>query len=108
MVLTWLVSTPSASRPAIELPRVRTRSAKGFSSTWEKEFLAPSMARSTADAINLVCCLDHNGKLDDSPQEKKQKAATTLLRDEFFRQDFAGPISSRASKVLGPISRFEL
>ena len=30
LVLTWLVPTPSASRPAVELPRVRTRSAKAF------------------------------------------------------------------------------
>ena len=27
------------------------------------------------------------------PQDKKQKVATTLLRDELYRQDFAGPIS---------------
>ena len=39
------------------------------------------MARSTAEAFNMACCLDRNGKLDDSPQDKKQKAATTLLRD---------------------------
>ena len=45
--------------------------------------------------------LESNGKLD-SPQDKKQKAATTLLRDELLRQDFDGPISLRASKVLGP------
>ena len=79
-----------------------------FSSIWEKEFLAPSMARSTADAFNMVCCLDRNGKLDDSPQDRKHKAATTLLRDEIKRQDFAGPISLRASKGLGPISRFRV
>ena len=76
-----------------------------LNSNWEKEFSAPSMAHSTADAFNMVCCLDRNGKLDEVPQDKKQKAATTLLRDEFLKQDFAGPISLRASKVLGPISR---
>ena len=32
-------------------------------------------------------------------------AATSLLRDELHSQDVAGPISLRASKVLGPISR---
>ena len=79
-----------------------------LSSIWDKEFLAPSMARSTAEAFNMVCCLDRNGKLDDSPLDKKQKVATTLLRDELYRQDFAGPISSRASRVLGPISRFRV
>ena len=76
-----------------------------LSSIWEKEFLAPSMARSTSEALNTVCCLDRNGKLGDVPQDKKQKAAASLLRDESHRQDFAGPISMRASKVLGPISR---
>ena len=30
LVLTCMVFTPSASRPALELPRVRTRSAKAF------------------------------------------------------------------------------
>ena len=79
-----------------------------ISSIWEKEFLNPSMASSTADAFNVVCFLGRNGKFDDSPQDKKQKAATNLLRDELHRQDFAGPISLRASKVLGPISRYRV
>ena len=79
-----------------------------LSSIWEKEFLAPSMARSAVEAFNMVCCLDRNGKLDDSAQDKKQKAATTLLRDGFYGQDFAGPISLRASRVLGPTSRFRV
>ena len=39
---------------------------------------------------------------------KKQKVATGLLRDKLFEQDFAGPISLRASKVLGPISRYRV
>ena len=79
-----------------------------LSSNWEKEFLAPSVARSTAEAFNMVCCLDRNGKRDDSPQDKKQKAATTLLRDALYWQDFAGPISLRASKVLGLVIRFRI
>ena len=36
---------------------------------------------------------------------KKQKAATGLLLDKLHKQDFAGPLACRASKVLGPISR---
>ena len=79
-----------------------------LSSIWEKEFLAPSMAHSTAEAFNIVCCLDRNGKLDDSSQDKKETAATSPHRDELHRQDFAGPISFRASKVLGPISRYRV
>ena len=58
------------------------------------------MARSTAEAFNTVCCLDRNGEFGDSPQDKKQKAATILFRNVSHWQDFAGPISLRASKVL--------
>ena len=47
-----------------------------LSSIWEKKFLAPSMARSTAEAFTVACCLDRNGKFDDSPKDKKQKVAS--------------------------------
>ena len=73
-----------------------------------REFLAPSMACTTVDAFNIVCRLDHDGKLDETPQNKKQQIATGLLCDKLFEQDFAGPISLRASKVLGPISRYRV
>ena len=63
------------------------------------------MACSTADAFNIVCCQDRDGKLDEAPQDSKQKVATGLLSDTVCEQDFAGPLSSRASRVLGPISR---
>ena len=43
--------------------------------------------------------------LDEASRDKKQKVATGFIRDELHAQDFAGPISLRASKVLGPISR---
>ena len=43
--------------------------------------------------------------LDDVPQNKKQKAGTGLLLDKLHKQDFAGPLACRASRVLGPISR---
>ena len=39
---------------------------------------------------------------------KKQKVATGLLLDKLHKQDFAGPLSSRASRVLGPISRYRV
>ena len=35
-------------------------------SNWEKEFLAPSMACSTADAFDITGRLDHDGKLDEA------------------------------------------
>ena len=63
------------------------------------------MACSTADACNIVCRLDHDVKLDEAPQNKKQNVATSLLRGNFFEQDFGGPISLQASKVLGRNSR---
>ena len=50
-----------------------------LSSTWEKQFLAPSMSRGTLDAFNDVCRLDRDGKLDEVSQDKKQKVATGLL-----------------------------
>ena len=79
-----------------------------LSPVWVKEFLVPSMAFSTADAFDFVCRLDRDGKLDEAPQNKKQKVATGLLLDKLHEQDFAGPLSSRASKVLGPISRYRV
>ena len=79
-----------------------------LSYNWEKEFPAPSMARSTAEAFNIVCRLDHDGKLDEVPQDKKQKVATSLLCDKLPAQDFAGPISLWASKIPGPISRYRI
>ena len=63
-----------------------------LSPNWETEFIAPSMARSTADAFNIVCRLYRNGKLDEVPQDKKQKVPSRLLCDKLHRQDFAGPI----------------
>ena len=79
-----------------------------LSPVWEKEFLAPSMACSTANAFDIVCRLDGDGKLDEALQNKKQKVATGLLRDKLYEQDFAGPISARASEVVGPISRYRV
>ena len=46
------------------------------------------MTRSTSYSFIIVCRLDHDGKLDEASQDKKQKVAI-------------GP----PSKVLGPISR---
>ena len=70
-----------------------------------KEFLIPSMAPCTANAFDIVCGLDRNDTLDDVPRNKRQKVATGLLLDKLRKQDFAGPLSSRASRILGPISR---
>ena len=56
----------------------------------------------------LFCRLDRNGTLDEVPQNKKQKVATGLLLDKLINKNFAGPLSSRASKVLGTISRYRV
>ena len=46
------------------------------SPVWEKELLAPSMLCSTANAFDIVRRLDRDGKLDEVPQNQKQKVAT--------------------------------
>ena len=66
------------------------------------------MACITANAFDIVCRLDRDGKLDEALQNKKQKVPTGLLRHKLHEQDFAGPISLRASEVLGPISRYQV
>ena len=125
LVLIWWAFIPSASRLAIELQHARPRltnsltksnTARGHNCTpifdlspiWEKEFLVPSMARSTADALDIVCRLDRNDTLDEVPQNKEQTLATGLLLNKLHKQDFAGPLSSRASGALEPISRFRV
>ena len=79
-----------------------------LSVTWEKEFLAPSVARSTGDAFNIVCLLDHDGKLMSPHKTRSKNVPTRLLRDRQHTQDFAGPISLRASEVLGSISCYHM
>ena len=76
-----------------------------LSPNWEQEFLVPSMAFNTANAYDIVCRLDRDDTLDEVPQNKKQKVATGLLLDKLRKQDFAGPLACRASRVLGPIRR---
>ena len=76
-----------------------------LSPVWEKEFLAPSMALSTVNAFDIVCRLDRDDTPDEVPQTNKKRIATGLLLDKLHKQDFAGPLSSRASRALGSISR---
>ena len=47
--------------------------------------------------------VDHAGKIADSPDDKKQQAATTLLHDEIPKRDFAKPIASRVSRAFGQL-----
>ena len=63
------------------------------------------MTFNTANAFDIICRLDRDDTLDEVPQNKKQKVATGLLLDKLHKQDFAGPLASRASRVSGPISR---
>ena len=79
-----------------------------LSPAWEHEFLFPSMTLHTANTFDVVCQLDRNDTLDETPQNKKQKVATGLLLDKLHKQDFTGPLSCRASKALGPISRYRV
>ena len=79
-----------------------------LSPTWEHEFLLPSMAFNTASAFDTICRLDRNDTLVDVPQNNEQKSVTGLLLDKLHKQDFAGPLACRASKVSGPISRHRI
>ena len=109
LVLTWLASTLSASR-------YRTAACSNTLSQGLEKIQAIRVydcariptASSTAEVFNIVRSLHRNGKLDDVQQDKKQKAATRLLRDKLHTQDFAGPTSLPAAKVLGPISRYRI
>ena len=76
-----------------------------LSPEWDETFLKTSMAHSTMEAFERASHLDHAGRSADSPSSKKQKAATTLLRDVIPKRDFSLPIAARATKILGPISR---
>ena len=83
LVLTWLASTLSASRyrTAACLNTLSQRLEK-VQAARVYDFARMPMARSTAEVFNIVRCQYRNGQLDDVPQDKKQKAATSLLRDK--------------------------
>ena len=66
----------------------------------------PLLAHSTAGAFDIVCRLDRNDTLDEVRQNNKQKVATGLLLDKLHKLGSAGLLSSRASRALGPISRY--
>ena len=55
-----------------------------------------------ANAFDIVCRLVRNDTLDDVPQNR---LPLVLLPDTLHKQDFAGPLACRASRVLGQISR---
>ena len=82
LVLTWLdihaISLAARYRTAAcsntlnqGLEKIQAARAFDFA-----PIIAPSMARGTAEAFNIVCRLDRNGKLDEVSQDKKQKFAT--------------------------------
>ena len=91
-----------------KIQAARGHNSAPFFRSLEEKILPPSMACGTTDAFDIICRLDHDSKIDEAPQNEKQKIATGLLRDKLFEQDFAGPFSFRASKVLGPISRYRV
>ena len=68
-------------------------------------FLSPPSTLTLRKHMILFVVLDREDTLDDVPPSKKQKLAAGLLPAKLHKQDFAGPLSSRASRVLGPISR---
>ena len=74
----------------------------------EKEFLIPSMTFGIANAFDIFCRLDCDDTLDEVSQNNKQKVASGLFLVKLRAQDFAGLLSSRAPRVLGPISRHRI
>ena len=123
LVLIWWVFTPSALRLAIELRHARPRFVKALRNyirlvdtialpfsvflTSGREnllfFLWPLALRMLLILFVVWTVMIHLMKFQ---KKKKQKVATGLLLDELHRQDFAGPLSSRGSRFLGPISRY--
>ena len=71
---------------------------------WEERLIKTSVALGTMEAIEYVRRIDRTGQIADPSGGKIQKAATTLLCDTTQKRDFAFPIATRASKILGPIS----
>ena len=122
LVLTWLASTLSASRPAIELPRARIRSTKDLrrsrlpelvilhlflhsAPTGKRNFLLPPLFAAPRMRSILFVFWTTMANFDEVSQDREQKkVATSLLCDKLHTQDFAGPISLRASTVSGPDS----
>ena len=71
-----------------------------LSPVWEKEFLVPSVDFSTADAFDIVCRLDRDGKLNEAPQNKKTEGCLLdYFLDKLHEQDFAVlfPVEPRKS-----------
>ena len=122
-VLTWWVFTPWALRLAIELLHVRPRLAKALRKS--KRLVG------TVALLFSFCLLSGKKNFSHLPWpvaprtlsilfvawtvmanlmkfKKKQRVATGLLLDKLHRQASAGALSSRASRVLGPISRYRV
>ena len=57
------------------------------------------------EAYEYVCHVDHACRIAGSPSDKKQEAATALVRGTIQKRDCAIPIAARASRILGPIWR---
>ena len=110
LVLTWWASTLSALRLAIELLHARPRFSKD---------LRKSIRLVDTIALQFSLSLPSGKKNFLFPlwpmthfmtfrTTKKQKIATRPLLDKLHKQDFAGPLSSRDSRILGPISRYRV
>ena len=118
--------TPSALRLATELQHGQPRFTEAlrkskrlvgtiallfsfFLPSGRKNFLFRPWPLAQRMLLILLCRLDCNAhSMKFRKLIKKQKVATGLLLDKLHEQDFAGPLSSRASKVLGPISRYRI
>ena len=97
--------SPTALQKSVQLENTTVSPFSPLHPNGKERFLKTSMAHSTLEAYEYGRHLDHAGRIADSPSDKKQKAARALLRDAIPKRDFSPPIVTRASKILGPISR---
>ena len=121
LVLTWLVFIQPALRLAIELQHARPRLPKAsrkfkrlvgtieflFSLSLQSGrtnfLLLPWLAPRMLSILSVACTVMTN--LMKLRRKRNRRLSLEYSVTNFLEQDFAGPISLRASEVLGPVSR---
>ena len=101
----WWAFIPFAQRLDSELQHARSRLAKSL------EKISTARGRNCTPLFALSPIWKKNPSFHPClsvPRNKKQKVATGLLLDKLHKQDFAGLLSSRASRVLGPSIRYRV
>ena len=92
--------SPTALQKSVQLENTTVSPLSPLHPNGKERFLKTSMAHSTLEAYEYGRHLDHAGRIADSPNDKTQKAARALLRDEIPKGDFSPPFATRASKIV--------